>query len=203
MSISAGEHVGSANTIESRELDGVLDVDLAELSLGQRLTVRKGNDMQVDPRSSDSDAEGSRNDDAASEPVPSSHPRKQMTKTKKEKVVPVHSLSRTLTQALHSSDTGLLESCLRHSNKDLIYSTVQRLPPQLVVPLLMACVERLGRGARGNNMKGGGGGASTQRGLGLIAWVKAALTIHSGHLLTVCSHFASPTPCPNANRMFC
>jgi U3 small nucleolar RNA-associated protein 5 len=134
--------------------------------------------MQADPRSSGSDQE---QDDAE---LPSSS-RKQKATSKAEKGVPAHSLSRTLTQALHSSDTGLLESCLRHTNKDLIHNTVQRLPPQLVVPLLMACVERLGRGARGNNMKGGGGGASTQRGLGLIAWVKSALTIHSGYLMTV------------------
>ena len=172
--------MGSAELLDNRDAEGALDVDLAELSLGQRLAVRNGTDMQVDARSSGSDQELD---------VDNSLPydtRKQNAKSKKEKSVPVHSLSRTLTQALHSSDTGLLESCLRHTNKDLIHNTVQRLPPQLVVPLLMACVERLGRGARGNNMKGGGGGASTQRGLGLIAWVKATLTIHSGHLMTVC-----------------
>jgi len=34
-------------------------------------------------------------------------------------------------------------------------------------------------------MKGGGGGASSQRGTGLLAWVKAVLAVHSGHLMTM------------------
>lgn len=174
MSISAGEHVGSSEPLNNKEIDGALDVDLAELSLGQRLAVRNRDNAQVDAQSSES---GQDEEEGSSS-------KKRKAKSKRQEV-PTHSLSRTLTQALHSSDTGLLESCLRHTNKDVIHNTVQRLPPQLVVPLLMACVERLGRGARGNNIKGGGGGASTQRGLGLIAWVKAALTIHSGHLMTV------------------
>ena len=99
--------------------------------------------------------------------------------------VPASSLTRTLIQALHSSDTRLLETCLAHSDATLIRNTVRRLPPQLAVPLVSACVERLGRGARGNNLKGGGGGASSQRGTALINWVKAVLTTHSGHLMTV------------------
>lgn len=37
-------------------------------------------------------------------------------------------------------------------------------------------------------MKGGGGGASSQRGISLIAWVKVVLTVHSGHLMTVSFH---------------
>jgi len=90
-----------------------------------------------------------------------------------------------LIQALHSSDSRLLETCLAHSDNTLIRNTVQRLPPQLAVPLLNACVERLSRGARANNMKGGGGGASSQRGMALTTWVKAVLTIHSGHLMTM------------------
>jgi len=34
-------------------------------------------------------------------------------------------------------------------------------------------------------MKGGGGGASSQRGISLIAWVKVVLTVHSGHLMAM------------------
>ncbi|KAF8167822.1 hypothetical protein B0H34DRAFT_646270, partial [Crassisporium funariophilum] len=128
--------------------------DLAELSLGQRLTaVTEG---QLD-QASDSDIS----------------------------VVPANSLTRTLIQALHSSDTRLLEMCLTHSDPTLIRNTVRRLPPQLAIPLITACVERLGRGARAMNMKGGGGGASSQRGAGLVSWVKAVLAIHAGHLMTI------------------
>jgi len=87
-----------------------------------------------------------------------------------------------LIQALHSSDTRLLEMCLTHSDPTLIRNTVRRLPPQLAIPLIASCVERLGKR---NNVKGGGGGASSQRGSSLVAWVKTVLVIHAGHLMTI------------------
>lgn len=159
--------------IDLQNVEGNLDVEIAELSLGQRLTALSG----ADPMQEDSDSE--------------------QTGSKKQKakniaqgslsVVPAASLTRTLIQALHSSDSRLMETCLAHSNVTLIRNTVRRLPPQLAVPLINACVERLGRGARGGNMKGGGGGASSQRGTSLITWVKTVLSVHSGHLMTVCS----------------
>jgi U3 small nucleolar RNA-associated protein 5 len=157
--------------LADRNVDGDLDVDLAELSLGQRLTALSGAEARV--TTSDSD------DEAA--PKVSSRKKSQNEAT----VVPANSLTRTLIQALHSSDSRLLETCLAHSDQMLIRNTVKRLPPQLAVPLITACVERLGRGARAGNMKGGGGGASSQRGTGLITWVKTTLAVHSGHLMTV------------------
>ena len=102
-------------------------------------------------------------------------------------VIPANSLTRTLIQALHSSDSRLLEMCLIHSDPILIRNTVRRLPPQLAIPLITACVDRLGRGARAANMKGGGGGASSQRGMGLLTWLKTVLAIQTGHLMTVSS----------------
>ena len=72
---------------------------------------------------------------------------------------------------------------MAHGDVALIRNTVLRLPPTLCVPLLQACVERLGRGARGE--KGGGAGASAQRGTSLIRWVRAVLVVHSGFLMTV------------------
>lgn len=162
-----------------RDVDGDLEVDLAELSLGQRLTAL--NDVEV-RRESESEAEDG-----------------QTRSLKKKKggakagssSVPANSLTRTLIQALHSSDSRLLEACLAHSDPVLIQNTVKRLPPQLAVPLVVACTERLGRGARAANMKGGGSGASSQRGTVLITWVKTALAMHAGHLMTVHinSHF--------------
>lgn len=156
-----------------RNIDGDLDIDLAELSLGQRLTAVSGVDAHPP---SDSD------EDIAPKEAKSSKKKAQKEVT----VVPANSLTRTLIQALHSSDSRLLETCLAHSDQALIRNTVRRLPPQLAIPLISACVERLGRGARAGNMKGGGGGASSQRGMGLITWVKTTLAIHSGHLMTVC-----------------
>lgn len=162
-----------------RNVDGDLDVDLAELSLGQRLTALSGADDAL-ARENTSDS-----DDEAATTKPSKKTSKKRTSQNELTVVPANSLTRTLIQALHSSDSRLLETCLAHSDQTLIRNTVRRLPPQLAVPLISACVERLGRGARAGNMKGGGGGASSQRGTGLITWVKTVLAVHSGHLMTV------------------
>ena len=173
--MSTGAELGQdreQDELVAKNVDGVLDADLAELSLGQRLTAVQGV-MNGGPDShSDSDSEDA--------PAPS-----KSRKSAAVDAVPASSLTRTLIQALHSSDTRLLETCLAHSDVTLIRNTVRRLPPQLAVPLVTACVERLGRGARGNNMKGGGGGASSQRGTALINWIRAVLTTHSGHLMTV------------------
>jgi len=175
LSIHSGVELGQDQAMDDlveRDVDGTLDENLAELSLGQRLTALTGQD--ADRRNTspdDSDAE------------PSSARRKQAAA--QNDVVPAHSLTRTLIQALHSSDVRLLETCLAHSDSTLIRNSVRRLPPQLAVPLLTACVERLGRGARATNMKGGGGGASSQRGMGLINWINAVLVVHSGHLMTM------------------
>ena len=118
-----------------------------------------------------------------------SKPRNKRTHSKDtEEPVPVatDSLARTLVQALHSSDTGLLETCLVHGDERIIMNTVRRLPPQLSVPLLNECVERLGRGAGGNRGKYAvGGGASSQRGTVLVKWVRAVLVIHTAHLMNV------------------
>ncbi|KAJ4485523.1 WD40-repeat-containing domain protein [Lentinula aciculospora] len=170
--VGTGVDLGQDENLDSLDIqnvEGHLDVDVAELSLGQRLTAVSGADLLP----GDSDSE------------PSST-RKQKSKDQDGlSVVPAASLTRTLIQALHSSDSKLMETCLAHSETTLIRNTVRRLPPQLAVPLITACVERLGRGARAGNMKGGGGGASSQRGTGLIIWVKTALSIHSGHLMTM------------------
>lgn len=176
MAVSSGVILGHDPDLDDLAIEhpeGELDVDLAELSLGQRLTALSGANIRP---------EGSDDEEASS-----SKRRKPSGKKVQNdiSVVPAASLTRTLLQALHSSDSKLMETCLAHSDPVLIRNTVKALPPQLAVPLLTACMERLGRGARANNMKGGGGGASSQRGTTLIAWVKTVLAVHSGHLMTV------------------
>ncbi|KAH8120527.1 WD40-repeat-containing domain protein [Phellopilus nigrolimitatus] len=170
----------SLDPLVDREVEGALDADLAELSLGQRLAARTDatgtNGIIPGQRSSGSDAE---DDQGLAKPEKKRKTRIAAT------TVPAHSLTRTLIQALHAGDTSLLEACLAHSDEALVRNTVARLPPQLAVPLLTACVERLGRGGRGNGVKGRGGGASAQRGMALVKWVRAVLTIHSGHLMTM------------------
>ncbi|KAJ3923158.1 WD40-repeat-containing domain protein [Lentinula edodes] len=171
--VGSGVDLGQDENLDNlnvQNVEGHLDVDIAELSLGQRLTAVSG----ADDVQRDSDSEPSSN-------------KKQKSKSTQDglSVVPAASLTRTLIQALHSSDSRLMETCLAHSDTTLIRNTVRRLPPQLAVPLITACVERLGRGARAGNMKGGGGGASSQRGTGLLIWVKTVLSVHGGHLMTM------------------
>ncbi|KAH0840077.1 hypothetical protein J3R83DRAFT_1044 [Lanmaoa asiatica] len=175
LAIHSGTELGQDQALEDltvRQIEGALDADLAELSLGQRLSALNG--VDVENKGSESD-----NDEGLGT---SSRPNRQPDSPN---VVPAHSLTRTLIQALHSSDSRLLETCLAHSDTVLIRNTVRRLPPQLALPLLLACMERLGRGARAANMKGGGGGASSQRGTVLIIWINTTLTVHSGHLMTM------------------
>ena len=164
----------ATNGVDIEVENGVLDTEMAELSLGQRLrATQRGEDAQISSSDSDSDAQttkkGKKGRDAATIEVPT------------------ESLSRTLTQALHSSDAKLLEGCLRHSDPAIIQNTVIRLPPQLAVPLLQACVDRLARGRGGNTGRSRGSAASAQRGTVMIAWIKVVLVVHSGHLMTVCS----------------
>ncbi|KAG2077567.1 NUC189-domain-containing protein [Suillus decipiens] len=170
LAVHSGVELGEDQAMEdlaASQVEGALDADLAELSLGQRLAAISGDARP----SSDSEEEQLQS------------PRKQKQET--PNVIPAHSLTRTLIQALHSSDSRLLETCLAHSDPAMVRNTVRRLPPQLAVPLLTACVERLGRGPRAASMKGGGGGASSQRGTGLVTWVKTVLAVHSGHLMTM------------------
>ncbi|KAF7340083.1 U3 small nucleolar RNA-associated protein 5 [Mycena venus] len=181
VAVRSGAELGQdeeMDAIARNAIDGELDVDLAELSLGQRLTALSGDARPAS--SSDSDDEGT------TQKLPKASRKGQGDAPAQDvSVVPANSLTRTLIQALHSSDTRLLETCLAHSDQTLIRNTVRRLPPQLAVPLITACVERLGRGARAANMKGGGGGASSQRATTLIVWVKTVLAVHSGHLMTM------------------
>ncbi|KAL0950633.1 hypothetical protein HGRIS_007423 [Hohenbuehelia grisea] len=177
--VGSGADLGQDQDMDDlilRSVEGELDADLAELSLGQRLAVMSGPAAGDD--GSDSDAS-----DAPRQGGKKSRARQAVERS--ADLAPATSLTRTLIQALHSSDARLLETCLAHSNRTLINNTVRRLPPQLAVPLVTACVERLGRGGRGSTMRGGGGGASSQRGTALITWVKAVLTMHSGHLMTM------------------
>lgn len=170
LAVQSGSALGQdADMDDVRDIDGALDVDLAELSLGQRLTALEPSSTRTKSGAAGSDADEGEEDNA-----------------EVEEATPI-TLTRTLIQALHSSDARLLESCLQHTRPPLILQTVRRLPPQLAVPLLNACVERLGRGARGSTQKGRGGAAGTQRAAGLVRWVKTVLVVHSGHLMTVCS----------------
>lgn len=204
LAVRSGGELGQDEEMDDlplRDVDGDLDADLAELSLGQRLTALSGGNLGTNSDdNSDSESESeepeARGDSKSksnqkSTAVSGKGERKRQRASLKNSnkdnapIAPANSLTRTLIQALHSSDSRLLESCLAHSDVTLIRNSVRRLPPQLAVPLINSCVERLGRGARAGNMKGGGAGTSTQRGSGLISWIKAVLAVHSGYLMTI------------------
>ncbi|KAF8665080.1 hypothetical protein AX16_000548 [Volvariella volvacea WC 439] len=201
VAIRSGIELGHDETMDDlplADVDGTLDVDLAELSLGQRLNALSGkptNESESPSNDSDSDDEA-----GAAKTKPNGTTTDAKSKSSKSKssqsasvaatsatlaAIPANSLTRTLIQALHSSDSRLVETCLSHSDPTLIRNTVRRLPPQLAVPLINACVERLGRGKRAGSGKGGGAGSSAQRGMGLITWVRTVLAVHSGHLMTI------------------
>ncbi|KAI0271644.1 WD40-repeat-containing domain protein [Gloeopeniophorella convolvens] len=160
LSVHSGvEMAQDASADDLADLEGHLNVDLAELSLGQRLTA-------LDPSAAPADAEHSDESDGAVPPA---------ARTPRAAQPSSITLTRTLIQALHSADTKLLETCLSHSDATLITQTVRRLPPQLAVPLLGACVQRLGRAAA----------PSSQRAAVLVRWVRTVLVVHSGHLMTM------------------
>lgn len=167
------DHETEMDGIEGARADGALDTEMAELTLGQRLKAITGEDVQ-----------GSSSDESESGTGKRRRKKKGPHETTIE--VPTESLTRTLIQALHSGDTKLLEACLRHSDPALIRNTVRKVPQQLAVPLLTACVERLGRGRGGNTGRGRGAAASAQRGTTMVAWIRAVLVVHSGYLMTVC-----------------
>ncbi|KAF8528044.1 WD40-repeat-containing domain protein [Hysterangium stoloniferum] len=174
LAVGSGHEIGQdGDEALMNVVDGDLDIDLAEMSLGQRLTATTGGTIPLDESASDSDTR------------PKQNLRKSRNADDGLPLAPTQTLSRTLIQALHSSDTQLLETCLLHTDERVVFNTVRRIPPQLAVPLLEACVERLSRGARGTSGKGGGGGASAQRGTGLVRWVRAVLIVHTAHLMTI------------------
>ncbi|PWN29783.1 NUC189-domain-containing protein [Jaminaea rosea] len=96
------------------------------------------------------------------------------------------SLSTSLSQALHSSDSALISSLLRSANPQLIKSTVIRLSGPNAVKLLEACVERLhSRGGAHGSSAASRGTVGSNRARGLVEWVKWTLRLHAGYLMSL------------------
>lgn len=89
-------------------------------------------------------------------------------------------LTRTLTQALHSGDAQLMETCLTTSDERTVKGTVQGLRQEHVVPLIDMLVERLAKGR-----SGGVGGASTEHATTIVVWLRVVLFVHASYLMTV------------------
>ncbi|ORX39680.1 hypothetical protein BD324DRAFT_575830 [Kockovaella imperatae] len=132
------------------------DVDMADLTLGERLLAMPNGD--ANPESA----------------PPTTGPTNAA------------SLTRLLVQALHTSDPALLNLVLTHRDPILIRNTIRKMPPTLALPLLKACIERLGQG-KGAHSRGGGRGAAQneQQARGTIQWVKGVLIERGSLLMTM------------------
>lgn len=80
------------------------------------------------------------------------------------------SLSTVLTQALRTNDKDLLETCFQMNDQQSIRTTIQRLQPHLVGPLMQRLAERIHRrpGRTGH----------------LMTWIQWSLVAHGGYLAT-------------------
>lgn len=107
----------------------------------------------------------------------------QGAKAGRLRIADVTSLSQSLVQALHSSDAKLLENCLEKTNPKMLRNTIRRVPNTLVLPLVEALVERLGRSKQG--FGAGTGGVDAARGHALVEWLRHVLTVHLAYLITV------------------
>ena len=133
------------------------DVDQADLSLGERLLALPNGDA----------------------------PASKVAAPALDGPVNAASLTRLLVQALHTSDPALLTLCLSHRDPVLIRNTIRKMPTQLALPLLKACVERLGQGKAAGRRGGGRGvAANEQQGRGTVEWVKGVLVELGSILMT-------------------
>ncbi|KAG8953078.1 Small subunit (SSU) processome component [Tulasnella sp. 424] len=147
---------------EPEGIDAELDADMAELTLGQRLKALNADRRAEGEGEGPSDTEGVHRSDSALGGRLSGI-----------------TLTRTLTQALHSNDKQLLETCLQTADERIVKGTVEGLLQQHVIPLLDMLVERLAKGG-----SGGVGGASTDYAATIVVWIRVVLFVHAAFLLT-------------------
>ena len=81
------------------------------------------------------------------------------------------SLAGPLSQALRANDSALTDFVLSHSAEDIVYGTVERLPQDVLLPLLDRIVERFH--------------ARPGRAVVLAAWIRAVVVCHSAALASI------------------
>lgn len=84
--------------------------------------------------------------------------------------LPPASLLALLTQALRTSDPSLLESCLATAHLPTIRTTLTKLPTPWILPLLSAIESRIR--------------ARPARTRGLLPWLRTAMIVHAGYLVS-------------------
>lgn len=86
-------------------------------------------------------------------------------------ITSVSSMHQLLTQAITSLDKDLLERCLRVRDRKMIASTVSRLEPMVILPLLKIVIKRCQ--------------SKPNDSFYLIEWIRSCLVIHSSYLLSL------------------
>jgi len=93
------------------------------------------------------------------------------TKSKKMVIPKGESIQNMLQQAVHSNDKQLLETCLAVTNIKVIRNTLERLPPQYVIPFLNLLKEKIQK--------------KPQRGIYIFDWIRYTIMIHMSYLISV------------------
>ncbi|KAJ9111623.1 hypothetical protein QFC19_000979 [Naganishia cerealis] len=165
-----------------QDMDLPVEGDMADLTLGERLALQ---DPGAHPNASTKTHPGNT---AAAEANTGNSLGPQNAQ----------SLTRLLLQALHTSDPQLLSMILTspsNASPTLIRNTIRKLPTSMALPLLKACVDRLGKGKAFNKRGGGrGGGLNEKQGLVVVAWIRGVLVERGNVLMTIPSlpaHLAS------------
>jgi U3 small nucleolar RNA-associated protein 5 len=183
-----------AAALSRAQLELPVEGDLADLTLGERLAVMEGN---LPGAVSAPQQDGALSDDAEDgdmdglEGTAKKGPFKKDTGAQPAQLPTqtTQSLTRLLSQALHSSDQPLLSLILTssaNSTPTLVQNTIRKMPASLALPLLKACVDRLGRGKQWDRRGGGRGSAiAPQQGRGVVAWIKGVLVERGSVLMAV------------------
>lgn len=176
--------------LAQKDLELPVEGDLADLTLGERLAVLEPDHV---PASTRSDRRTRRGDGAAADDSndvdEAEEEEGEADQAQKLGPQSTQSLTRLLLQALHTSDPSLLTLILtspQNSTPGMIRNTIRKLPASMALPLLKACVERLGKG-RGFERRGGGrgGGLSGKEGGCVVAWIRGVLVERGSILMTV------------------
>jgi U3 small nucleolar RNA-associated protein 5 len=170
--------------LAQKDLELPVEGDLADLTLGERLAVLEPDHVPAGTKS-ERRAKRTGVEDGEEDGV------EEEDQEEGQKLGPqsTQSLTRLLLQALHTSDPSLLTLILtspQNSTPGMVRNTIRKLPASMALPLLKACVERLGKG-RGFERRGGGrgGGLSGKEGGCVVAWIRGVLVERGSILMTV------------------
>jgi len=103
--------------------------------------------------------------------IKSSKQEETSVKSKKMVIPKGESIQNMLQQAVHSNDKQLLETCLAVTNVKVIRNTLERLPPQYVIPFLNLLKEKIQK--------------RPQRGYYIFDWIRYTIMIHMSYLISV------------------